>query len=202
MKPGEKAAAPRRRLTAVLERAGLALAMGGSFFLIWWSIDRLATAQRHAATLGDQAARIASEIAVMRSQWPEGSSQKVQARYAEAADALFHSPDAIAEWHETLRTTAIPLALEPSLAVSHMRQTNAGATAVTVVAADIDIAPAVGIATESTPYSRLLQLAHTLGTQSRRADVVGLTVSAGSNSVSHARATVELWAAVQEEPKP
>jgi len=200
--PNDKAPPPRRLLVAVLERVGLALAMSASFAVIWWSVDRLGSAQRHTADLGQQAARLASEIDVMRGQWPAGSTQAVLQRYSQASEALFQTPEAIAAWHDTLREDAIPLALDPTLALAETRQTNAGSASFTVIAANLEVRPADGIASDRPAYRRVLQFTHALASQPRRLDLVQLSVEGGSNSVSKAQATVELWTPTPEPPKP
>lgn len=205
MKPAatpEKAAPKRRLLMAVAQRLGLFLVVGAALLVIYWSVNRLLETQRQGAALDQQFARLTGDIELMQTRWSEAKTADLQRRVADARQELFEGAPAVQAWEESIRAEAVPLALDAEIAFTGTRQETMGDQHLTLMQATIDLAPAEGVASERSSYRRVLDFSQRLAAQSRRLDLLELSVQGGSNSVGRARAVVELWATDPENPQP
>lgn len=205
MKPpvaSKEAAQQRRILWAIAQRLGLLLAIGVSLLTAWWSVNRLIEAQRQTAALDQQVARLNSDIERMHATWSATRIAEVDARFSQAQENLFDGAEALNAWQNDILEASIPLALDTVIQFKETRPASIGAQDLTVMSADVDLAPAPGVASDRTSYRRILHLAQRLTSQPRRLDLVELAVQGGSNSVRHASARLELWAVDQETPQP
>jgi hypothetical protein len=62
----------------------------------------------------------------------------------------------------------------------------------------IDFPPGAGSEDKATPFQRLLQFSQRITTQDKIADLTGLTVHSGTNSIDHAVLNLTFWAGAKE----
>lgn len=198
----EKTRARRQQLLRWLERAALLIGVGGSLWLIWWSVNRLRVVQTRSAAVSQQVSRISTEIDLMQADWPSAKTQEVALRFTQAREQLFQDADALSAWRDSLQREAVPLALEVEIGFHGTRLAPVGDQGFTLMQARVDLAPAADIPSTRPPYQRVLDLGHQLVTQTQRLDLVELEVHGGTRSISQATAVVELWAMDQEAAKP
>lgn len=189
----------RTRILAVLERVGLLGVVGGALWLSWWSVGRVSKVQQESAALTRTASRLSTEIELMLAgQGPE-RREEITRRLAEAQTGLFGGGQAVADWHDGLRTDAVPLALEPAIAFVGTRTNSVGGQSLAVLQATVDVEPAYGIEAARPAYRRVVDFVQRLTSATQRVDLVELRVRGGSNSVAAASVTVDLWAGAFDE---
>lgn len=192
---------PARRATwlNLAQRVAVLATVGITLATMWWSVQRLRLAQRESARLTQQVSKLSTDIDLMQAQWTPEKAADLEVHYAAARDQLFLGSSAIESWRNDLFAAAVPLALDTEIRFAGTRMQTVDDEALTIMQAEIDIAPSTNTAGTRPPYHRLLDLAQRLTVHPQRLDFVGLQVSGRSNSVHHASATVELWAA---DPSP
>ncbi|MBX3746240.1 MAG: hypothetical protein KF833_13120 [Verrucomicrobiae bacterium] len=189
----------RTRVLAVLERVGLLGVVGGALWLSWWSVGRVSRVQQESAALTQTASRLSTEIELMQAGQGPGRLEEIARRLADAQDGLFGGGQAVAEWHDGLRSDAVPLALEPAIAFVGTRTNSVGGQSLAVLQATVEVEPAYGIEAARPVYRRVVDFVQNLTSATQRVDLVELRVRGGSNSVAMASVTVDLWAGTFEE---
>lgn len=160
--------------------------------LLWTSVSRLVRVRSESRDLTRRIAHLSGEIDVMRSQWPSSRTQQVASRIPAAEATLFQGPPAVAEWIESVRAAAIPLALETDFEFvgAHTQALN---RAIAVMQTRLHIAPDRDSESVRPSYNRLLELGQSIARHPKRLDVLELSVSGSSNSVGEATALIEVW---------
>ncbi len=197
MNPPTKAPPGKKRRSrwfcaANLERLVVFSIVTISGVLLWTSVSRLVRVRAESRDLSRRIALLSGDIDVMRAQWPGSRTQHVASRLSAAEASLFHGPPAVAEWIESVRADAIPLALETDFEFVGAR-TQALDRAIAVMQTRLHIAPSRGADSSRTAYQRLLELGHSLTHHPQRLDVLELNISGASNSVGEATALIEVW---------
>jgi hypothetical protein len=160
--------------------------------LLWTSVSRLVRVRTESRDLSRRIALLTGDIDVMRAQWPGTRTQQVSSRLSAAEASLFQGPPAVAEWIESVRANAIPLALETDFEFVGAR-TQALDRTIAVMQTRLHIAPSRGAQSPRTAYHRLLELGHAIAQHPQRLDVLELNISGTSNSVGEASALIEVW---------
>ena len=191
-KPPPKSKRFRKLSAALVERVIVFSIVSIAGFLLWSSVSRLSHVRAESRNLSRRIAQLSGEIDVMQSQWPSARTQAVATRMPVAEEALFQGPPAIAEWIESVRATAIPLALETDFEFVSAR-TQALARAVAVMQTRLQIAPSRDVDSSRPAYHRLLELGQSMARHPQRLDILELTLHGSSNSVGEASALIEVW---------
>lgn len=183
----------RRRIApGLIERLVVFSVVSIAGALLWSSVSRLARIRTESRDLSSRIAHLSGEIDVMRAQWPGTRTQHVADRLPVARTSLFEGPPAVAEWIESLRAAAIPLALETDFEFVGAR-TQAMERAVAVMQTRLRITPDRGAESPRPTYHRLLELGQTIARHPKRLDILELTLRGSSNSVGEASALIEVW---------
>lgn len=186
----------------VLERGLLVIVLVAAALLCRWSVARVAAAQRASSAINQRVSSIATEIDLMRANWSGAKTQQISQRLDVARESLFVGEDGVAAWRETLAREAIPLALQTDLKLSLTGiQTNAfDGKNLTLMEGALEMTPARHVEGTRSVYRRVVELLHRLSDQTHRVDVVRVSVEGGTNAVTRATATIELWAMDQTTP--
>jgi hypothetical protein len=198
--PGKKRR-PRLFCAANLERVVVFSIVTVSGALLWTSVSRLVRVRAESRDLSRRIALLSGDIDVMRAQWPGTRTQHVASRLSAAETALFHGPPAVAEWIESVRADAIPLALETDFEFIGAR-TQALDRAVAVMQTRLHIAPSRGAESSRTAYQRLLELGHSIAQHPQRLDVLEFSIAGTSNSIGEASALIEVWSDTSSSDTP
>jgi hypothetical protein len=189
--PGKKRR-PRLLCAANLERFVVFSIVSITGALLWTSVSRLVRVRAESRDLSRRIAMLSGDIDVMRAQWPGTRTQHVASRLSVAESSLFQGPPAVAEWIESVRANAIPLALETDFEFVGA-QTQALDRAVAVMQTRLHVTPSRGANSSRTAYQRLLELGHSITHHPQRLDVLELSIAGASNSVGEASALIEVW---------
>lgn len=178
--------------------------LAGSVGLLLWTYRELVPAQQSLRDASSRVSRLSAEIAVMEGRYSPADIEQLAAEYRGAIDLLFSTPESLAEWLQEIRAHAVPLAFDTTPEFSRLTPEAQGRT--NVVSAyepatlSLVIQPKVQVEGVRPAYERLLRFLGELGRQSKRVDLVELQVHGGSNSVSHAVATLKFWVGAEVDP--
>lgn len=167
-----------------------------------WSYSRLTPVQARGRALSEQVARLEGEIAQMERGYSETDLEQLARDFKFAGAMLFDGEEALAAWFNSLKRTAVPLALEADADFGQPHPPAVTNYNVAVVPADLtlNLKPTADVASPLSPHARVLALLDTLIRQTSRADLVALQVTAGTNSIAQVRARLELWAGKEGQP--
>lgn len=199
---------PRRpsllqKYRVVLERGFLGIVLIAAALLCRWSVTRVAAAQRATSTINQRVSSIATEIDLMRANWTAAKTNDVAKRIAVARDNLFGGEAEIEQWREAVARDAIPLALQTDLKLSLTGiQTNAfEGRNLTLMEGSLELTPATHVAGTRSSYRRVVQMLQRLSELPQRLDMVRVSIEGGTNAVTRATASLELWA-MESTPVP
>ena len=183
-------------------RSVIAVLILGSLSLAWWSFAvRLLPLQQRSRELSLKVARLSAEVDAQERLWAGEHEQLISNRLTEAQSRLFADQEALESWLANLKEQALPLALDTktdfSKNVTPLPSEADLALIATTISVDVQSAsPEAGY---ESPYQRILRLAQRLADSEKRADLTGLRVLSGTNSVAKAVMVFHLWAG-QEAP--
>lgn len=186
----------------VLERGLLVIVLVAAALLCRWSVARVSAAQRSSSAINQRVSSIATEIDLMRANWSGAKTQQISKRLDVARESLFTGEEGVSAWRESLAREAIPLALQTDLKLSLTGiQTNAfDGKNLTLMEGTLEMTPARHVEGTRSVYRRVVELLRRLSDQPQRVDVVRISVEGGTNAVTRATATIELWAMDQPTP--
>ncbi len=187
-----------RRLLFLLTRISVVLVVGISLFLVWWSLNRVRRLQKESAALTQQTSRLSTEIELMTARLSPDRTQAVYLQASRALGDLFDGGDALAGWRDSIRESAVPLALEAEVVFRGTRTNTVGDHMLTLVDAGVELAPVTEVAATRPTYHRILDFAQRVATQTQRVDILSLQVEGNLQSVTRASADIELWATERE----
>jgi hypothetical protein len=204
--PASPPARPRRKpsLTTrdwILRGAMVAVLLVAVAVLVW-SYTRLTPLQARGRALSEQVARLEGEIAQMERGYTPAALEQLAREFKFAGAMLFDGEEALAAWFNSLKRTAVPLALEANADFGQPHPPAVTNYNVAVVPADLtlNLKPTEDVTSPLSPHARVLALLDTLVRQTSRADLVALQVTAGTNSIAQVRARLELWAGKEGQP--
>lgn len=178
--------------------------LAGSVGLLLWTFQQLVPTQQRLREASSRVSQLSSEIAVMEGRYSPADLEQLAAEYRGAIELLFSTPESLAEWLQEIRAHAVPLAFDTTPEFSRLTPEAQGRT--NVVSAyepatlSLVIQPKLQVEGVRPAYERLLRFLGELGRQSKRVDLVELQVHGGSNSVSHAVATLKFWVGAEVGP--
>lgn len=174
----------------------------GSGGLLFWSHRQLIPVQRQARDTGALISRLSTEVAVMEGKYSAAEIAQLAEDYRQAQGLLFATPDALKDWFQEVRSQMVPLALDAVADFGRATTTNAADRTLAIVPATLalSIQPADKIEAVRSPYERVLRFLDQLNRQAKRVDLVEIQVTGGTNSVSRAVATLQLWAGEEGLP--
>src|SRR5262245_23537404 len=190
-----------RFFRALLGRLVLFVLFVSSLILVWWSVNRLPPVNKELQNISKEFTALASEVEQIDQKWSEANAEELASvQFEKAQEQLFVGADDFPDWHREVKRYSGPTALEANSQLGKAQPPPTLEKKVAIIPATIEIRPAASTKATNAPYKRLLDFVQGLATQKRRADLVELTVSGQSNSVTQARAVFHLWSLV-EKPK-
>jgi hypothetical protein len=191
--------APPSFFRALVGRLVLFILFVGSVTLVWWSVNRLAPLNKDLQEISREFNRLANEVEQVDLKWNEANAEEIAvAQLQRAQEQLFVGTEDFPEWHKEVKRQSVPAALDVNSQLGKAHASPTLEKKVAITPAMIDIQPAAVHRSTNAPYKRLLSFVQGLATQKRRADLVELTVSGHSNSVTQAKAVFQLWSLVEK----
>jgi hypothetical protein len=175
---------------ALIVRLIMLIVFAGSVGLAWWSVKELPPAERKLEQQNKRIATLESDIQFLEMKPSPLEAEQVAAKYNQAQQLLFSGLEEAKGWEQLKRQpNLLLLTAEPEVRFLGKTQ------ALSILSANLELQ-----ATNS-PYSRytnsaykaLLDFAQQLTSQSKRVDLMELTVNGNSNSVSVAKIGLHLW---------
>jgi len=119
--------------------------------------------------------------------------EQMSARFKQVQEELFASHDEAIDWPELKRS---PSRFVPKLEeqVGRTQACPLPGKQFSIIAANLNLQSTPESIAAASPYKQVLDFAQTLTTQKKRVDLMELTVSGNSNSVSMAKMGLQLWA--------
>lgn len=182
---------------AALGRVVMLLLLAGSLYLAWWSVnDRFPPVDKRMKDLQREVASLEDHISRMQMKWDAKDAAKTAEQAKLAEDKLFNGPAECAGWPAELTRQSASLALLTKAQLGKEQPLPAGALdrKLSTWPATVDLQPLAGVKHTNSPYKRLMEFTQALAQNKKRVDLVELSAGGASNSVSQARAVVELWA--------
>jgi hypothetical protein len=164
--------------------------------LLYWSVFmRLlpVTAQHRDKAL--EMTRLADELEQLRARWTPRQIEETKARFERLQANLFDPARDLADWQVQVQEQARMRVLDARLELGPLQPLTGAATGISAMTAQLNLSPNSVLGSAATPYSRLLRFTESLAGTSKRLELLELNVTGDSNSVSHATAVVQLYAA-------
>jgi len=179
-------------IRAFLARFVLLLVFGGSLFLTWWSVNRLAPMEKKLQMQSDRLARLEDDVMQMELKWNPREAEQVGTKFKLAQEQLFAGNEEFLRWQEELKRQTNQFSLEVKAQSGRTQACPLPNKVFAIIPATIEMRVSDELLTQA-PYKRVLDLAKNLTTQKKRVDLLELSVKGNSNSVSQARFELQLW---------
>jgi len=162
--------------------------------LFLWSVNRLGPVNKQLQDINKDFSRLANEVEQIDVKWDEANAEEIaSAQFQKAEEQLFVGTEEFSEWQKEVKRQSVFTALDANSQRGKAQPPPDLEKKLSIVPATIDIQPAAASRSTNAPYKRLLDFIQGLATQKKRADLVELTVSGHSNSVTQAKAVFHLW---------
>jgi len=166
---------------------------GGSVALAWWSIDRLPVWEKKLVLENTKIAEVEGEILQLELRWNPQEAEQIAARLKQSQDQLMSGNDEVLAWQANLKRRADQFTLSVNAGVTKTQDCPLPGKRFSIYSETVDVgAITPGVRTNS-PYLRLLNFTQILTSQKKRVDLVEMTASGNSNSVSEAHLGLQLW---------
>jgi hypothetical protein len=182
---------PKTFYRDLLGRVVLLTVFGGSLALLWWSvkvrlpiIDRTARESTKVILLGNQ-------VQQMELRWNDSEAEEVTEALQAQQQRLFTNAVEFPAWQDELQRRGNALLLKITTQTALNQKHPATHRKLSVVPATVGIESA-GRSTNSL-YNRVLRLLDEFQTAPKRMDVIDLSATATSNSLSSVRLAVHFW---------
>lgn len=186
--------APRKAGSIWLVRMALFAGLGAALGLLYWSVFvRLLPVTKEHNAKALQMTRAADELETLRRRFTADEIEGIRSRYAQAQDSLFDLTSGTTEWQTQIEEEARngTLISNVKLGTPSVSTNIAGIAAIT---AEVTLQPNINERTNVTAYARLLKFTDGLAATPKRLDLLELSVTGDSNSVSQAQVVVQLLA--------
>jgi len=168
-----------------------------SIVVAWWSFTQvLAPRQKAARELGLKLSKLSAEVDEMERQAATTDPAELAAKFRQVDAALFSGPASLESWWSGVREASLPLGLDVKVDFGKVstRPTSQDKISVIPVTLVVDVMP-LGSGSFDSAYHRILKLTDQLVTSQRRCDLNRVTIVGGTNSITQAVLSVDLWAA-------
>jgi len=186
---------PREIYRALLIRLVMLTVFAGSVGLAVWSMTKLPPAERKLDQQNKKIADLESDIQRLEVKPSPLEAERVAVQYRQVQELLFRDADEAMGWAELSRQPD-QFILTAEAQVGKTQACALSKTKFPIISATLELKATNSLYTRYTnsAYKSLLDFAQRLTSQSKRVDLVELTVSGNSNSVSMARIGLHLWA--------
>ena len=183
---------PADVVRALLARLVLLLVFAGALALTWWSVNRLQPVEKKLQMQSDKLARLEDDVMQMELRWNPREAEQVAGKFKRAEEQLFVGHDEFFRWQEEVKRQPNQFLLEIKAQTGRTQACPLPNKIFAIIPTTIEMQASDEPATQP-PYKRLLDFAQNLTTQKKRVDLMELTVSGNSNSVSQAKFELQLW---------
>jgi hypothetical protein len=189
----------------LLSRVVVGVLLLASAGLLWWSYCRVYLPRvKEYHELDANVVKLTIAVDDLDHQWTKPELAAIDQKFHLVQSRLFNDQPELKSWLDDFEGQFIALGLNiktdfnASLVSSNApavagRRFSAIPTTVT-----IDFSPTAGSEDKDTPFQRLLQFSQRITTQDKIADLTGLTVHSGTNSIDHAVLNLTFWAGAKE----
>jgi hypothetical protein len=167
---------------------GVAVALG----LLYWSVFvRLLPVAAENNLQSRQMTRLSDDLELLRRRFSPAEVESIKARYTAAQEMLFVPEQEMANWETQILEQARVGTLDAKVKMG-APQPASGIDGINAITAEVSMQPNLIMGATLTPYARMLKFTQALATSPKRLDLVELSVTGDSNSVSQAQAVVQL----------
>lgn len=170
----------------------------GSFLLLWWTLNRLTLVQKSAAQVNAEIGRLSEEVAASEAKLAAGDPGAIEASLKQAESSLLDAPEDAVRWLQVVDGKAASLDLDVKMEVGEAAPTEIDPGLLTLPVT-LNIRPRFGDTTVRSSYERVLDFGNQLASLGTRTDLVEFGLTAGTNSVEHASARVQLWVKLEDK---
>jgi hypothetical protein len=187
--------APRKSGSVWLVRVGLFAGLGFALALLYWSVFvRLLPITSEHNSKARQMTRAADELEMLRRKFSPEEIEALRTRYARAQEALFDLKDGATDWQTQIEEQARVGTLDLKVKVGAPAAASTNVNGISAITAEVTLQPSVITGTNVTAYARLLKFTGGLASSSKRVELLELSVTGDSNSVSQAQVVMQLLA--------
>jgi hypothetical protein len=183
-------------------RVAIATALLACAGLAWWSLQmRLLPLEQQSRNLAARVTRLSDEVDAYQRKWNKADIDQIRSEYTQVHTQLFADGAELKAWRDRLDQAAglQALNLNVLLGKPSVQSTQNVQLALLTANVAIELRPRP-VQTES-PYERLLRFCEQLAEEGKRADLAEMTITGGTNSITHAVLVFNLWAG-EETPEP
>jgi hypothetical protein len=174
-----------------------------SVSIAWWSLTHvLLPLQKQSRELSTRVSRMSSEVDDLEMKWNKSDASRIGDKFGQIHSGLFLGDQALGNWVNDLKTQATPLGLDIQADFGNTASpaTNSLKLAVIPATVNVEVHPSSGIPGQPSAYQRIMQFSQFLTTSEKRADLIELKVTGGTNSIRHVVFVLNLWAG-EEAPQ-
>jgi hypothetical protein len=143
-----------------------------------------------------------NDILQLELRWDPVDVNATIGRFQQANGQLFSGTNEIARWQEELKRSQADHFRMAFTAETRGTQASPLPNKVfSTTATTIELQSTAGDATVQSPYQRLVEFAQALTTHTKRVDLLELSATGQSNSVSHAKLRVQVWSLADLAPR-
>jgi len=179
---------------STLVRLLLLIVFVGSLALAWYSVNRLQPVERLLQMQSEKLARLEDEVMQLELKWNSQEAEQVAGKFKVAQDQLFSGQDEVKRWQEELKHPANQFVVDVKAQAGRTQACPLPNKIFAIIPATVEMQASVNEPATKPPYKRLLDFTQSLTTQKKRVDLMELTVSGNSNSVSQAKLGLQVWA--------
>jgi hypothetical protein len=175
-------------------RIGMFAGVALSLALLYWSVFvRLLPVTAEHNLQARQMTRLADELELLRRRWSPTEIEEIKVRYAAARESLFKPEQEMGGWETQILEQARIGTLDAKVKMG-APQPAGPIEGISAITAEVSLQPNTILGATLTPYARVLKFTEALTASPKRLDLIELSVTGDSNSISQAQAVVQLLA--------
>lgn len=187
--------APRTAGSVWGVRLGLLAGVGVALAVLYWSVFvRLLPVTTEHNAQARQLTRLSDELELLRRRYAPAEVDEIKARYSRAQESVFNQAQELSDWETQVVDQARIATLDAKVKLNAPQPASAEMQDIKSVTAEVNLQADAIPGAKVTPYARVLKFTETLATSPKRIELMELSVTGDSNSVSHAQAVVQLLA--------
>ncbi len=165
-----------------------------SVALAWWSISRLPVWEKKLEQESTKISQLEGDIDQLERRWNPEEAAQITNKFKLSQERIMAGREEVAAWQTELKQRGDQFAMSFSPSTTRTQECSLPGKRFSIISFTVNLGTVTpGIRTNS-PYLRLVNFARDLTSQKRRVDLMELTASGVSNSVSEAHLSVQLWA--------
>jgi hypothetical protein len=166
---------------------------GASVALVWWSVNRLPAWEKKLNEQNRKITELEGEITQFELRWNGAEAERIAGRFKEAQEHVSAGPNEWTSWQGEMKRQANQFTVAFNPGATNTHDCPLPGKRFSILSATLDLSAFSPGTRTNSPYVRLLNFAQNLATQPKRVDLMELSASGQSNSVTEARMGVQLW---------